>query len=165
MPDDTTPKPPSEAKAPSFSVPPPPSNPKTKSAKKSGRKKNLTKDIQGTIAAIGTGVFMLNPTDGAAILEGSERLAKALNDVAKENDAIYNALMAMNQTTKWGELGVAVSAIALPIMVNHGVIPPMPILGGMMPDVEKHAEDIGVPVQKVGDSEGKADHIPSEMAS
>lgn len=109
-----------------------PSNARTST----GRKKSLTKPLTGTFATIGTMVSIANPTDGAIIIQGSERLAEALNNLAKENDRVYRALSAMIEVSVWGEVGGAVLAIVLPIMVNHDVLP-VELPKSMVPDMGK----------------------------
>lgn len=87
------------------------------------RKKNLTKPLTGFISTVGTMVSIANTADGLAILNGAERLAEALNNVAKENDRVYKALMTMIEVSVWGELTGATLAIILPIMANHDLLP------------------------------------------
>ncbi len=68
-------------------------------------------------------VYVFNQPDGNAIMQGSERLAGSLETLAKENPAIRKALEKMLKGSAWGGVVLASASIALPIAVNHGLIP------------------------------------------
>lgn len=96
------------------------------------RKKNLTKPLTEFFTTIGTVVMVANSTDGLAIINGAERLAEALNAVAKDNAAVYRNLERMLTGSNWGGVIVAAGAIALPIMSNHNLLPFQ--IPGLMPE-------------------------------
>jgi hypothetical protein len=72
---------------------------------------------------VGTVIYAVNAVDGAAIIDGAERLAEALNNAAKTNDTLYRNLERMLTGSTWGGVIVAAGAIALPILANHGLLP------------------------------------------
>lgn len=90
---------------------------------KTSRKKSLKKPLADLFTNIGTGVMILNKTDGMAIVEGADALADALNRVAQDNDAVYRNLERMVTGSAWGGVIMAVGAIALPIAINHNLLP------------------------------------------
>lgn len=81
----------------------------------------LDRRIEEHITGIGTLVFVFDETCGTAILDGSERLAKALKHLADENPRVKKTLESFLQTSAWGEVVMATGAIALPIMAHHNV--------------------------------------------
>lgn len=100
-----------------------------------GRKRNLEKDLTTTLKGIGQAVALVNPVDGAIIINGAEPLAKALNDIAKDNDRLYRWLVAAQTGSKYGALFVAVAGIVTPILINHNVIDLGPMKDKFMPDL------------------------------
>lgn len=87
------------------------------------RKKNLTKPLTDFFTSIGGMVAVVNKADGIAIITGAEDLAKALNNVAKDNAVVYRNLERMLTGSAWGSVFVAAGAIALPIAANHNLLP------------------------------------------
>jgi hypothetical protein len=61
--------------------------------------------------------------DAQRALEGAERLALALDKAAQESPALRRALDMLVTTSAWGELGMALGSIVLPILANHGMLP------------------------------------------
>lgn len=100
-----------------------------------GRKKNLTKPLTEFFTTIGTTVAVFNQADGIAIVKGAERLAEALNGVAKDNAVMYRNLERMLTGSAWGGVFVATGAIALPILANHNLLP-FQIPGVEIPETE-----------------------------
>lgn len=95
-------------------------------------------------------VFVINQADGTAIITGAENLAKALNNVAKDNAAVYRNLERMLTGSAWGSVFVAAGAIALPIAANHNLLPFQ--IPGLTPETapaniesmpQPHTPDIG----------------------
>jgi hypothetical protein len=68
-------------------------------------------------------VAVINQADGFAIVNGAEDLAKALNNVAKDNPSVYKTLERMLTGSAWGAVIVATGAIVLPIAANHNLLP------------------------------------------
>lgn len=89
----------------------------------SGRKKSLKKPLEDLITSVGTGVSFVNQTDGIAIIQGAENLAIALNNVAKDNDAVYRNLERMVTGSAWGGVFMALGGILIPIAANHNLLP------------------------------------------
>lgn len=84
---------------------------------------NLRARIEEMISGVGLTVFIINAPDGAAILAGAERLAIALDALAAENPSVQRSLERMLAVNAWGQVLAATSAIALPILANHNIIP------------------------------------------
>lgn len=91
--------------------------------------------VTGILTMTGLMVMALDENDGAAIVEGAPKLGESLAKVAEKNPRVAKALDALTETSAWGEVGLAVAAIALPIAKNHGMT-----LGAVLrkpePDVE-----------------------------
>jgi hypothetical protein len=68
-------------------------------------------------------VSLVNHTDGVAIIEGAEPLAVALNNVARDNDAVYRNLERLVTGSTWGGVFMALGGILLPIAANHNLLP------------------------------------------
>lgn len=73
--------------------------------------------------------------DGSVILANAERLSQALEAAAAEHPPLRRALELLVATTTLGELAGAAAAIAVPILANHGVLPPgaAPLVGAEPP--------------------------------
>lgn len=66
---------------------------------------------------------LVNQVDGVAILNGAEPLAKALNNVAKDNNVVYKNLERLVTGSAWGAVVMAAGGIVLPIVANHNLLP------------------------------------------
>lgn len=75
------------------------------------------------ISGVGIAVSLVNEIDGLAILQGAERLSIALDKAAKQNPSVRRALEAALTGGVWAEVSFAVGAIAVPIAMNHGMLP------------------------------------------
>lgn len=100
-----------------------PARTRTDRAPKTGRKKSLAKPLTEFFTSIGSFVAIANQADGIAIIEGAERLAKALDAVAKDNATVYKNLERMVTGSTWGGVIFAASAIVVPILANHNLLP------------------------------------------
>lgn len=98
-----------------------------------GRKKNLTPKLEDFFTSIGTMVYALNATDGAAILEGTPDLARSLNNLANEDERVRRMLERMLTGSAYGGVFMATAAILLPILANHNLLP-VQLPGHMMPE-------------------------------
>lgn len=105
-----------------------------KSKGKSGGRKSLQKPLEELLALVGTGVSMLDPFDGAVILDRSEKLARALDVVAKENPSVDRALRMLVEGSGWGAVGAAVASIVVPIGWRHGIVPDAPLVRMLVPE-------------------------------
>lgn len=113
------------------------SKPRTaKSTPGSGRKKDLTKDLTGAFGSIAVPMFALsqrNPKlayDAQVLLENAEEMASALNDLAQRNPSVYRALFYFTNASDFSAVATIGMNIAIPILVNHQVLPP-PVLGAV----------------------------------
>jgi hypothetical protein len=61
--------------------------------------------------------------DAQVILENAEDMAKALNDLAQRNPAIYRALFYFTNASDFSAVLTIGMNMAIPIMVNHDVLP------------------------------------------
>ena len=91
--------------------------------KTGSRRKSLTRPLTDLITAIGTGVSLVNQADGIAIVTGAEPLAKALNNVAKDNATVYRNLERLVTGSAWGAVIMAAGSILVPIAANHDLLP------------------------------------------
>ena len=88
----------------------------------SGRRKDLTKDLTGAMGSIALPMFALssrNPKlayDAQVILENAEDMAKALNDLAQRNPAVYRALFYFINGSDMTAVLAASMNIAIPIL-------------------------------------------------
>lgn len=99
------------------------------------RKGNLEKELQEFFMMIAMMVSMANPNDGAIIGGNSERLAHAYANLARQNKPFRKFLEGMMKTGAMGEVFTATLFTALPILSNHGKLPPelMAFFGGTPP--------------------------------
>lgn len=104
-------------------------------APRAKRKKSLEKPLVEFFTTVGTTLAMVNQADGIAIVQGAERLAAALNNVAKDNATVYRNLERMLTGSAWGGVFIAAGSIALPILANHNLLP-FQIPGVQIPETE-----------------------------
>ena len=116
------------------SPPPPPGGP-SDTAPKRGRPKGSTNRSTMSVKSIeeglnqqftilGTVVSMANAYDGRVILEGTPQLSKALADLCDKNPKVKRNIERMLAGGTYGEVLIAAGLIAVPIMANHGLMPP-----------------------------------------
>jgi hypothetical protein len=87
------------------------------------RKPPLEDRLREAFGLVGIGIVAVNEYDGTVFLAGSDKLAKSLADVAVVNESVRRVLEAALTGGIYGALAMAVSAIALPIAANHGLVP------------------------------------------
>jgi len=99
------------------------------------RKGNLEKELGEFFLMLSMMVSMVNPNDGIIINNNAERLAHAYGNLARQNKAFRKFLEGMMKTGAAGEVFTATLFTALPIMANHGKLPPelMAFFGGNLP--------------------------------
>lgn len=83
----------------------------------------LERKLQEFMGAIGSAVFFFDQHCGAVLLEGSERMAHALANLANQYPSVRRTLEAMTQAGAVGEVVIAGATIAMPIMAHHGMLP------------------------------------------
>jgi hypothetical protein len=76
-------------------------------AKKPGRKKNLAGPVEDGLTTLGGVLAFVRPITGLALIDRADKIAEALNDIAKDNDALYRFLERMTTGGKWGALATA----------------------------------------------------------
>jgi hypothetical protein len=73
---------------------------------------------------IGTAVYAFNSYDGTVILQGTPKLSAALANLCEKNPKVKKNIERMLAGGAYGEVIVAAAFIAIPIMANHGMMPP-----------------------------------------
>lgn len=79
--------------------------------------------LNDSIQAIAFVAGFFNAADGEIIAANAEGLAAALDALARENPAVYRALVAMMSGSAWMGVGMAAFPIVVGIAANHGVGP------------------------------------------
>lgn len=80
---------------------------KTPAPRKPGRRKNLTPAVESGLTQLGAVLSFVRPITGLALIDRSDKIAEALNEIAKENEALYRFLERMTTGGKWGQLATA----------------------------------------------------------
>lgn len=104
---------------------------------------SLEKRLADQFAAIGLMVSVADPHCGGVVVAGSERLAEAWSNLAKENATIKRILEGLLTTSAWGDALLSTAMIALPILRHHGMLP----------------EGLNIPLQPI------ADDVEDQLAS
>jgi len=94
-------------------------------AKKSAvRTPPIQKKVLSSLAGVEllTRVMLHDDVCADAIAEGSEQLARSLDDLAKQNPKVKKALETAMTGGAWGEVVASALAIVFPILVHHGII-------------------------------------------
>lgn len=97
-----------------------------------GSQGQLARQLKARITQLGGTLQVAGALRGDASLEydgrtfeaNADRLAAALDQAAKEDPRLRRALENFTRSSTWGELGGAVLAIAVPLLANHGMVPP-----------------------------------------
>jgi hypothetical protein len=129
--------------------PPPPAGASDSAPKRRGRPPGSTnrnsmsvKSIEDALAQqftlIGTVTMAFNEYDGTVILQGTPQLAKALANLCDKNPKIKKNVERMLAGGTYGEVIIAAGLIAMPIMANHGLMPPSirSLYGAAIPEKE-----------------------------
>lgn len=96
----------------------------TGAKKPSTRATPIQKKVQSSLAGVElmTRVLLKDDVCADAIAEGSEQLARSLDDLAKQNPKVKKALETAMTGGAWGEVVASALAIVFPILVHHGII-------------------------------------------
>lgn len=70
-------------------------------------------------SGIGLSVMPFDPNCGRIILENAEKCAETLDELAKTNTAVRNALIALCTTSAWGAVIMAHAPIVMAIAMHH----------------------------------------------
>lgn len=99
------------------------------------RKGNLEKELTEFLLMISMMVTFVNATDGNIIRQQAPALAHAYANLARQNKAFRKFLEGMMKTGAMGEVFTVTLFTALPILANHGKLPPeiMAFFGGTPP--------------------------------
>jgi hypothetical protein len=95
---------------------------------RSGGKRSLRQPLTELLTTAGLGLSMVNAFDGALLVTKAEDTARQLDDLAKQNDAVYRVLSQLVTASAWGSVATVLASIAVPIAINHGAVPPNPTL-------------------------------------
>lgn len=83
----------------------------------------LTKELEATLTDIGALVQLADVFDGQCIIQGSPRLASSLGNVADKNATVRKTLESFVGASAWGGVVASAAAIAVPILMHHGILP------------------------------------------
>lgn len=84
----------------------------------------IEESLNTQFTMIGTMVYAFNQYDGTVILQGSPKLASSLASLCEKNPKVRRNIERMLAGGSYGEVIVAAGLIAVPIMANHGLMPP-----------------------------------------
>jgi hypothetical protein len=90
-----------------------------------GQDKPLSMRLEGSFGFIGLGVTFIDPYDGRCVTAGSHNLAVALGQVAEQYPEAGKYIEMLCIDGPWIAILVATAPILLPILVHHGLIPPI----------------------------------------
>lgn len=94
-----------------------------KPASATARRTNLERELVNFFQFIGLAVSAANAKDGQIVFANADQLAKAWSNLAKNNKKVEKALLSLMQTSAFGEVFMAMAAVAIPIMANHDMLP------------------------------------------
>lgn len=97
---------------------------KTPAARKQSKStKELQNSLEVFFSSLGIAVTMANAADGAAVINGTPGLAKALANTAERNPKLRAMLENMTSGFAYSELVTASAVIIVPILANHNLLP------------------------------------------
>jgi len=92
---------------------------------KANRRTTLGKPLTDLFTTMGTMLILVDDYDGTVVVENAERLAKQLDEIAKNNPGVQAALERLVSGSQWGGVVATFGAVAVPIAARHGLIPQM----------------------------------------
>lgn len=98
------------------------------------------KPLTDLYTAVGSMVMMYDPPCGTAIISNANKCAVALEDLARENDAVRRALTSLIQTSVWGSVIAAHAPIMLAIVMHHSPVVRDSMASAMGRDAADQAE-------------------------
>jgi hypothetical protein len=133
----------SAPKASSVTPPPQAEEPKPKAKRPRGRPIALESELEEFFTQLGAGVMILNQFDGLVIIQQANENASALARLANKNAKVKKALEALTNVSSMGAVVGVIGGTAVPILMNHGVLPPgMPMSGEWLePPIRKQFKD------------------------
>jgi hypothetical protein len=108
----------------------PPEEPRPKPKRPRGRPIALESELEEFFTQLGAGVMILNQFDGLVVIQQAHENAAALAKLANKNAKVKKALEALTNVSSMGAVVGVIGGTAVPILMNHGVLPPgMPMSG------------------------------------
>ncbi len=99
----------------------------------------LVKPLTDLYTGVGTMVYAFDPICGQAVIQAAPECAKALNDLAKQNDAVRRVLVQFLETSAWGLVMVAHAPILIAVAMHH--VPALQnVMGAMGQETADEAE-------------------------
>lgn len=83
------------------------------------RKGNLAKQITQLYISLGTFLMPFDTACAGAIINAAPDCGEAMENLARENPAVRKAILAMVETSVWGQVVVAHAPIMLAIAIHH----------------------------------------------
>ena len=83
------------------------------------RKGNLAKQFTQLYTSLGTFLMPFDAACGGAIINAAPKCGEAMENLARENPAVRKALLAMVETSVWGQVIMAHAPIMLAIAIHH----------------------------------------------
>lgn len=104
-----------------------------KTSAKSGRSPELKKSLYEFFLTVSLGVSVVNPKDAEIIRQNAEDLADAWYNLAQKHDSIKKFIDGFTTSSAWVQVIMVTGGTVLPILANHGALPPaaMFLVGGL----------------------------------
>lgn len=93
---------------------------KTKTKPRATKPGELVEPITQIYAAAGMALMPFDLACGTAVMQNAESCAKSLDELARHNDAVRRAILALTQSSAWGGVLIAHLPILAVVMVHHG---------------------------------------------
>jgi hypothetical protein len=84
------------------------------------RSGSLVKPLTDLYTSIGVMLAPFDPACSVSVIENAESCAIALENLARENEAVRRAILALTQTSAWGGVLIAHMPILLMVITHHG---------------------------------------------
>lgn len=84
------------------------------------REGQLVKPLTELYVSIGAVLAPVDPVCSVAFMTNAEECAKRLETLARENEAVRRAILALTQTSAWGGVLIAHLPILMVVLMHHG---------------------------------------------
>lgn len=81
---------------------------------------SLVKPLTELYEGIGGALVLFDPVCGTAVIESAPKCAEAVENLARENEAVRRVISRMLETSAWGGVLIAHAPIILAVAAHHG---------------------------------------------
>jgi len=110
---------------------------------KEARLKAIRADLDATFVLLGTAATPFVPVTGATLVARGPQGSDIVINIARKNERVYQALLAVSQYAVYGELAMFIGALAIALTIDMGQTSPNSFIAQKMVGVDILSEVYG----------------------